>query len=442
MVLGRLIPLSLEQDIFACSPIYNQTVIPLMFEFRGPVPQHIVQMAVDHLTACYDTLRISHIARNDDDTYQVLEGSRGRPLCHGELREGLVSLGDSDLVFDRPSITGPLSRFTLCTSPDDDINYLVIELHHVLIDGFGCGLLERQLAARCEMLLSNESLPDPTMTSSDFASHVYHQREYGEALSVEQRRYWTASLSGYEPLPLLRARFDGDRALCEEAFELPRSAISTVRALASSAGVWPSAALYAVLALVLARTYGVRSFSVKTIWGGRESKARRALLALMARFVLIHVDVRDDDSVISCSKRIHNALLEAIGQSRPPYSCLRMLQELEAAGSEGASNCYRRIILGEDDRQEGVDLYVQYIHSETRDEARSLSSTVAMQRVSLGWQAVQPEDTIGQPMIGLNFVETPETVKVSLLYRSNIVGASTAKELFAALYEGYTSLAP
>jgi len=201
------------------SAVYN---IPFGLSFEGELDVGALERAVEDLVERHESLRTIFPSEDSEPRQELretptplVEPTDLRSLGEAERRETLESLGRDVAVLPFDLERGPLVRFHRVSLSDRE-QWLYVNMHHAVSDGWSIGIVLRDLAAlyRRRAKVSKgvsgsegAELPELRVQYADFA---HWQRSWlrGERLE-EQLRYWARYLGGAPrllPLPTDRPR--------------------------------------------------------------------------------------------------------------------------------------------------------------------------------------------------------------------------------------------
>ncbi len=203
------------------SPVYN---CPLTIEVRGSIDPKALSSALSILVDRHEALRTT-FKEEDGELYQIVAPRGHLPLERHDLAgDERVDLPRRRLDarayakrFARAAFDlrrGPLYRAALVSVSTEE-NFILLNAHHIVSDGWSQGTLLRELLAGYHASLrgTTPELPSLPLTYSDVA-----QWESKREVPSETLAYWRTALADVEPLRLLprfcqaAARDDGRRA--------------------------------------------------------------------------------------------------------------------------------------------------------------------------------------------------------------------------------------
>ncbi len=228
-------------------------------------------------------------------------------------------------------VAEPPLRFVLATH-DVHRHALILNVHHMLLDGWGIGLLLREIFARYEILADGRT-PDlgPAVGFDEYLDTYERLRESGEL--DRQALFWRRQLAGASPvldLPADRGRpafAEPDGARCP--FRLDPDVSAAVRTQAGRLGVTPAAFLLGAYALTLARYTGASDLLVGTPVAGRPTSRLAELVAHTVNVVPVRVRIDDAQTAGVFLGGVQQSLADSLDNAELPFD---ELVDLAGAG--------------------------------------------------------------------------------------------------------------
>ncbi len=238
----------------------------------------------------------------------------------GDLREGearrLVA-EDARSPFDL--VHGPLGRALLIQIGDGE--YLaLLNLHHIVTDGWSTGVLLFEIAA----LYVEAPLPELPVQYADYA---LWQREWLQGAVLEaQIDWWRERLDGAPPeLPLpadrprpARPSFRGDRV----PVLLPQGIWKELKALSRARGATPYIVLLAAFQALLARLSGEEDVLVGTPVANRRLAETEGLIGCFINTLVMRTPLMGDPPFLRIVERAREAALGAWAHQDVPFERL------------------------------------------------------------------------------------------------------------------------
>ncbi|HKR12800.1 MAG TPA: amino acid adenylation domain-containing protein [Pyrinomonadaceae bacterium] len=311
------------------SAFYN---IPAVVRFRGRIDLVALERAIAELVRRHEALRTTFDAEDGRPIQRILpelavplvvHDLSNRPEVERELEARRLIAEEGRRPFDLAH--GPLLRPAVVRlSPTDHI--LLVNLHHIVADGWSMGIVIRELNAFYESFVTGKShnLPPLPLQYADFA---IWQREWlsGEVLAG-QLTWWRAQLRGAPPtldLPADRPRpaaqlFRG----ATYHFSVPLSVAQAVHALAKREGVTSFMALLTAFAVLLYRYTGQLDLVIGTPIANRVRPELEGLIGLFVNTLALRCDLSGAPSFRELLARVRETTLGAYAHQDLPFERL------------------------------------------------------------------------------------------------------------------------
>jgi amino acid adenylation domain-containing protein len=196
--------------------------IPVAFRLRGPLDGPALAAALGEIVRRHEVLRTTFAAVNGRPIQRVaapapvavpLVDLSGLPEAERSAESGSLAAAEAARPFD--FARGPLLRLTLLRLAAAE-HQALLNLHHIISDGWSTGVLVRELTALYSSILSGQGSPLPELPLQ-YADFALWQRRWlqGEILD-SHLGYW-------------RERLAGAPALLELRTDHPRPAVQSFR---------------------------------------------------------------------------------------------------------------------------------------------------------------------------------------------------------------------
>jgi len=321
------------------SPAYN---IPAAFRLEGRLEATVLEECFREIVRRHETLRTT------------FPNVRGRPVQAVApavaLELPLVDLGrlpesasrdetrrlaqrEAERPFDPER--GPVLRVVLLRLRSQQ-HLLLVNVHHIVSDGWSQGVFYRELAALYEAFSTGGSAEVPRLPIQ-YADFAIWQRRWlaGEVLET-QLAYWRAKLGG--ELPTLWLPTDRPRPAAAtyrgavKELELPEALAAALRRRSLEAGVSLYMTLLAAFMALLSRTTGQRDVVVGSPIANRNRKEIEGLIGFFVNTLVMRGDLSAGTDERSprfreLLERIREVALEAYDHQDLPFE--RVVEELE-----------------------------------------------------------------------------------------------------------------
>ena len=316
------------------SPIYN---IPLTQRLRTEIQASVLERAVNEIVRRHESLRTC-FPNHEDQPYQKILPYQPIDLPLVDLmrlplvdrHETAQRLAASEAVHHFDLVQGPLIRFRLLRLETED-HWLLINMHHIVSDGWSIGILQRELIAIFDAYRRDEPSPlaEPVIQYADYA---YWQQQWLQGAALEtQMVYWKQRLgNGSPPLPLAtdhpRPRiptYEGGAHDFQLSLELTRG----LRALARQQGCTLFMALLAGFDVLLSRYSGSDDICIGAPIAGRTRAWTENLIGFFVNTLVMRGDLSGQPNFRQLLNRIREVALEAYDHQDLPFE--KLVEELQ-----------------------------------------------------------------------------------------------------------------
>ncbi|HKV36205.1 MAG TPA: non-ribosomal peptide synthase/polyketide synthase [Pyrinomonadaceae bacterium] len=311
--------------------------VPAALRLSGRLNPAVLEKALDEIARRHESLRTVFKVVNGEPV-QVIAAPQHLPLPIVDLREFPASERDEQAnahlmeemrkPFDLTA--GPLMRVTLLRL-DEAEHVLLVNMHHIVSDGWSLGVLLRELTTLYGAYAAEEPSPLAELPIQ-YADFAQWQREYlsGETLN-EQLQYWRKQLAGAPMLPQLptdRVRpamqtFRGARVHQEWPEELRQQ----LKNLSQQEGVTLFMTLLAAFQLLLARWSNAEEVVVGTPIAGRTQVETESLIGFFVNTLVMRTSVSGNPSVLELLQRVREMCLQAYAHQDVPFE--KLVEELQ-----------------------------------------------------------------------------------------------------------------
>ncbi|MED1960753.1 condensation domain-containing protein, partial [Brevibacillus formosus] len=237
---------------------------------------------------------------------------------------------------------GPLIRATMIQTDDQSYVFL-INMHHIISDGWSMGIFYRELLANYEAFSKQETpeLADLPIQYADFATW---QREWLDGEILEQQvAYWKEKLSGAEPLlalPTDRSRpavqsYKG--AIYTKTFSADLLAKLKVLSQESNSTLFMT--LLAAFQTLLYRYSGQEDIVVGSPVAGRNRQETENLIGFFVNTLALRTNVTGDVTFTELLARVRETALEAYAHQDLPFE--KLVDELQLERSLSYSQLFQ-----------------------------------------------------------------------------------------------------
>ncbi|MBV9774929.1 MAG: amino acid adenylation domain-containing protein, partial [Gemmatimonadetes bacterium] len=335
------LPLSFAQQrlwfIQRMDPGSTAYSMPFPLRLRGPLDPAAMERALGELVRRHESLR-TVFAEVEGEPVQVVRPAGGVPLPLADLR----ALPDDQRTGEvhrrvmeevaRPFdlARGPLFRALLMRIGDEEWG-LVLNLHHIVSDGWSTSVLTREMAALYEAYSRGAESPLPELPIQ-YGDYAVWQRGWltGERLD-EQIAYWRTQLAGAPPaleLPTDQPRppVPGVQG-ASVRFTVPPAVAGGLRALARQEGATLFMVLLAGWQALLARYAGQDDVVVGSPIAGRTRTELEGLIGFFVNTLVLRLELSGDPTGRELLLRAREVTLGAFAHQHVPFE--KLVEELQ-----------------------------------------------------------------------------------------------------------------
>jgi amino acid adenylation domain-containing protein/FkbM family methyltransferase len=327
------------------SAVYN---VPALIGLRGELSLGAIAAALDGIVRRHEVLRttFARAAGASDRPIQVIAAERRVEIPIVDLgalpaplrRATAESLtrAEAGRPFDLGA--GPLLRALLVrlTTPAPDVrgeHLALLNLHHIVADGWSTGVLIGELAALYTACLTRQTSPLPALPWQ-YADYALWQRQLLAGPELErQLGWWREHLAGAPEaleLPTDRPRpavqsFRGARL----PFVLPAGLTAAARRLSEESGASLFMTLLAVFQALLARLSGQDDLTVGSPIAGRRRPEVYGLIGFFVNTLVLRLQLTDRADLRGLLARTRESTLGAFENQDVPFE--RLVEALRPA---------------------------------------------------------------------------------------------------------------
>ncbi|GAA3932910.1 amino acid adenylation domain-containing protein [Chitinophaga oryziterrae] len=332
------------------SRAYN---IPLSIRLGPAVVLPVLEQALQDMVTRHEALRTAFI-RDENGTLR-------QQICQVKLSVKYKHIQDETLktvmyeesmeLFDLSK--APLIKATIIQ--DTEQSYLLLNIHHIIFDGFSGGIFQQELMNIYQSKLANRpsSLPQPGNTFKDFAAWEHtaiHDRQL-----LKEENFWKEQLSGEWPLlqlrqsvrPVVRTN-GGDRIVLhlEDALRIQ------LGAYCAGERVSLYAALLSALNVLFYRYTGHSDLLTGTVVTGREHVSMQSVIGLFVNSLPVRTKLSPEDSMEKAVEKQHRLLEEVYVHQQLPFSYMVEMMDIKYNSSHAA--VFDILVVFNDRRKTGV----------------------------------------------------------------------------------------
>ncbi|HEU0299248.1 MAG TPA: amino acid adenylation domain-containing protein, partial [Longimicrobium sp.] len=314
--------------------------IPSVLRLRGPLRPEALRRALEALVHRHEALRTVFPARDGRPVQVVIPPAPfDLPLSDLSILPRDLALAEAERMvaeharqpFDLAA--GPLFRVALLRVADEEWR-LLVNLHHVIADGWSLDIVFRELAELYAAGAEGRApeLPPAGVQYPDFAAW---QRRWLEGEQLErQLRWWRERLAG---APVLELPADRPRPATAHFtgrsvdFRLEAETVRGIEALARAEGATPFQVVLGAFQVLLARWSGQEDVVVGSPIAGRGRPETEGMVGLFVNTLALRTELSGDPAFREVVRRVREAALGAFAHQDVPFE--RLVEELKVERS-------------------------------------------------------------------------------------------------------------
>jgi non-ribosomal peptide synthetase component F len=327
-------PASFSQELLwmldRATPGLTAYNLPIARRLRGPLDVNALERALSTLAARHESLR-TRFADHDGQAIQIVDPPAPVAIRRVDLGDVAADQREREaerLVRERARSPIDLAReasfrVTLVRLADDD-HVLLVETHHIVVDGWSLGIMFRELAVAYAAARAGRdaSLPHPAIQFGDFAAWQ-RERLAGDRLN-ELLGFWRTQLGDAVDTPLAlptdfarptTPTFAGAR----ETIVIPSA---PVKAIGHARGATPYMVLLAAYATVLHRYTGRENVLIGSGSAGRDIPETEGIVGYINNTLVQRADFAGDPSFAELLERIRASAVRAYDHQEIPLEKL------------------------------------------------------------------------------------------------------------------------
>ncbi len=323
--------------------------IPLAMRIGGPLDVEALGRAIAEIARRHEILRTTFAEAGGEPAPEI-HAAASVPLPITSLAS--LSPGEREEAARRELAAETARPFDLARGPvlrarliqlDVDDHVLSLTVHHIVSDGWGQGVLAREIAVLYGAFSAGAASPLPEL-SIQYADYAAWQRRLlqGEVLE-RQLAYWKGKLAG-APLAL---DLPADRPRppvpthrgAHHAFALPEGLEAALGELARREGMTLFMTLLAAFDVLLHRVSGQDDFLVGTAIAGRAQPETEPLIGIFVNTLVLRAQLSGEPTFRELLSRVKETCLGALAHQDMPFE--RLVQELDPDRDPSRSPLYQ-----------------------------------------------------------------------------------------------------
>jgi len=312
--------------------------IPAIARLTGRLNVAALEQSLSEIVSRHESLRTTFAVQPDGLPVQVI--GRARPLTlpvtdltdwpqterEAEARRLATAEAGRPFVLTR----GPLFRASLLRLSEHE-HVLVLNVHHIVADGWSIGVLTRELAVLYEAFSQGHPSPLPELPIQ-YADFALWQREWMQGEEVQtQLAYWKQQLSA---LPALQLPTDRPRPKVlsyrgrHQPVMLSKSLTEALRTLAQREGVSLFMTLLAAFKILLHHDTGQDDIVVGAGFANRHRSEWEQLIGFFVNTLPLRTNLKGNPGFRELLRRVREVTLGAYAHQDVPLA--KLVKELQS----------------------------------------------------------------------------------------------------------------
>ena len=322
------------QELQGPSITYNA---PVAWRIVGDLPKNIFEQALHALLQRHESLRTT-IGLVDKQPVQIIRAREAVALTYVDLQSELQALSAPEQATQVQAFLQQVAalpfdlqrecpiRLTLVTlGPAEHL--FVVNLHHIVIDGWSLQRFVQELSALYAAFLQQEPAPLPPLPIQ-YADFAAWQRTWLQGdLLAEKLAYWQTHLTAAngEPPPPLQLPTDFPRPAVQTfagaiyRFAWPPTLQAQLQQLSQTHGATIFMTLYAAFSVLMARYSGQRELIVGTTVANRTQQESVPLIGFLTNMLALRTDVAANPTFTALLAQVRQTLSAAYQHQDLPF---------------------------------------------------------------------------------------------------------------------------
>ncbi|HYI11616.1 MAG TPA: amino acid adenylation domain-containing protein [Thermoanaerobaculia bacterium] len=350
--------------------------IPAAAWLTGRVDPDVLRRCLDELVRRHEALRT--ILGAIEGTPRQVIGEPfpvALPLYEAAGREAALAIANKEAALGFDLARGPLLRALLIRSAAEE-HLLVINFHHVIIDGWSLSIFFRELAALYEAFLEGQPSPlgEPPLQYADYA---LWQREWMQGETLQgQLDYWKERLAGTPPV--LELPTDHPRPAVQShrggvvRVSIPTEVVAAAHKRSREEGVTLFMTFLAALQTVLFRYSGQTDIIIGSGIAGRNREELETIVGYFVNTLPLRADLSGNPTFRELLGRVRNTTLDAYAHQDLPVE--RVIEELHVERSLSHNPLFQVMVFFQNHPEQAMQLSGATLVQTRMDELNSATA--------------------------------------------------------------------
>ena len=368
---------------------YSSTyLMPFTFQIGGNVKVDYLHEALKQIVQRHEVLRSSFVELDGQPMVSLLESADLKmpffDLSHlvEPLRQEQLNLYLKKNASEGFDLALPLLfRVSLIKMADMQF-VLLMNLHHILGDGWSIEILIRELGSIYESLTKGHksALPDLPIQYADFAT--WQRSDFQKNFFEPQLKYWQAQLQGAPPLlslPLDYPRpaiqtYSGDVA----KFKFSADTSHAIKLISQKSGVTIFMTLASAFGVFLSRHTGQNDIAIGFPVANRNRVEIEGIVGLFINTLVLRLELESEFTFAELLKQVRKRCLDAFSNQEVPFE--QVVQRINPERSQAYSPLFQVMLQYQEASSNRIafdDLSIQPIDSQMNVAKFDLSLSIS-----------------------------------------------------------------
>lgn len=292
-----------------------------------------VTEALADLVERHETLRTTFHLPADGDAYQAVHPATPVPLrevcCADDAVDQTAAVATTELRAVAFDLATPGLVLATLVIASDTPRVLVLATHHIVVDGWSWQVLRREFVALVRAGVDSAAAPLPPVRCQPLDQAAYERSSAGQRTNTAALRYWERQIAA---MPDRVLRGSGDPVSTQQVAVLRSPALGRALPwLGARYRIADSTLVLAVFGAVLGVVTGRAESIVMTMSANRLTTRTRDLVACLAQYTVVRIDLADDPTFAELLDRAGAAVLTAYRHGHYDFSAMKALEAEQAA---------------------------------------------------------------------------------------------------------------
>lgn len=308
------------------NPLYNEAFV---YELKGKVDIEVLKSSLMHIVIRHETLRTIFVLDSSEPMQKVVNvDTINIPivdfsgLSESAKQQQSLAFVKHEAIRNFDLSKGPLFVCHLIKFTDD-LHWLMVNVHHIVFDGWSLSVFMNELAKTYDSLLNNKvvDLPALPVQYTDYA--IWQQKWMNSPYFNSQIKYWEERLKGANftlslPTDNLRPQFQTNRGAIEQ-FEISEEIVKKLRALSKQEDTTMFMTLMAAFQSLLYRYSSQNDIIVGTPIANRNRIETESLIGFFANSLAIRGQIGERQTFLDFLSHIKESAMGAFDNQDIPF---------------------------------------------------------------------------------------------------------------------------